>query len=374
MNAPPVKPAAWDRAAPMPEDVPRKRRRYSGPELQALVFPPQRFAVPDLVPEGLTVLAGAPKLGKSWLALAMAAAVAGGERFLGAIDVEQGPALVLALEDGERRLHERMAMILGPGSTYPDELFIDFDPPPDLLGTLTEHLDAQPETRLIVVDTFTKVRPPTPAGGPSYVDDYAFAGKLQSFALNRGVALLVVHHTRKGRSDDFVEGVSGTHGITGAADSIVLLDRDRSAEGAVLHVTGRDLRDDLAWQLERVGPVWQLVDKLRAEEVEARRGLGDTSTRIVEAVAASPEPVSAAEVAQRVGIGPEVAKDYLARLARDGRLHRPARGRYSLPVSHPGGVAYVALSPLPGLGDSRDACDERDTCDVGDTLPEGGAA
>jgi len=381
-TAPPAKPPAWNTPSTAqdthtPDGLdgshvgapPARRTRFRADELQAMTFPPQRFAVPELVPEGLSILAGAPKLGKSWMALEMALAVASGGRFLGALPVEQGPALVLALEDGQRRLRDRMEMLLGPGEPFPRDLHVWLDKPSRLLDELDEHLADEPETRLVIIDTLGKVRPPSPAGGPTYADDYRVAGSLQRFAIERGLAVLVVHHTRKGRGDDFVEGVSGTYGITGAADAVILLDRDRGADGALLHVTGRDLRDDLAWRLDRVGPAWHLVEKVRADAIQARQGLGDTAARIVEAVSRAGEPVGANEIALALGVRPELAKDYLGRLARDGRLHRPTRGRYTLPTGD--AVASVALSPssTPQGGDSRYARDESDTSDAYDTPP-----
>jgi RecA-family ATPase len=59
-------------------------------ELIAMKLAQPRWAVDDLIPEGLTVLAGRPKLGKSWLMLGVAIAVAAGRRALGQIDVTQG--------------------------------------------------------------------------------------------------------------------------------------------------------------------------------------------------------------------------------------------------------------------------------------------
>lgn len=376
MSAPPAKPDAWTRTNLAADDTgqpPVPRTRFRGDELQAMTFPPQRFAVPDLVPEGLTVLAGAPKLGKSWMALEAALAVASGGRFLGTLEVERGPALYLALEDGARRLRDRITLLLGDRDPFPRDLHVWLDRPTRLLEELDAHLDAHKGTRLVIIDTLGKVRPPAPPGGPTYSDDYRVAGTLQRFAIDRGVAVLVVHHTRKGRGEDYVEAVSGTHGITGAADAVILLDRDRGSDGALLHVTGRDLRDDLAWRLDRIGPAWHFVERVRADAVQARQGLGDTAGRIVEAVAAAGEPVSASEIADALGMRPDVAKDYLGRLARDGRLHRPARGRYAMPTPAPVAserVASVALS-LSSEDDHDANAKEGDTSDGGDTPPRG---
>ena len=70
-------------------------------------WPKPVWAIPGLLPVGLTILAGRPKVGKSWLTLQIALAVASGGRVLGQPG-EKGPVLYLALEDPPRRLKERM--------------------------------------------------------------------------------------------------------------------------------------------------------------------------------------------------------------------------------------------------------------------------
>ena len=69
--------------------------------LQRRDFAPLKFVVQEVLPEGLTLLAGAPEIGKSWLALDIAIAVAAGRFCLGGQGVDQGEVLYLALEDGE---------------------------------------------------------------------------------------------------------------------------------------------------------------------------------------------------------------------------------------------------------------------------------
>lgn len=96
---------------------------YSAADLQQQTFPPPRWAVPDLLAEGVNVLAGAPKLGKSWLALGLGIAVASGGRALGSIDVVQGDVLYLALEDTPRRLFDRMGKLCG-ATPWPSGLAI----------------------------------------------------------------------------------------------------------------------------------------------------------------------------------------------------------------------------------------------------------
>lgn len=79
-------------------------RLTSAADLCARAFAEPKWAVPQIVAEGLTILAGKPKTGKSWLALDFAVAVAGGYAALGNIECRQGPVLLLALEDNDRRL------------------------------------------------------------------------------------------------------------------------------------------------------------------------------------------------------------------------------------------------------------------------------
>ncbi|MGI8701240.1 MAG: AAA family ATPase [Nocardioidaceae bacterium] len=90
----------------------RPRTSWTAAELMACEFPEPRWAVPGIIAEGVTLLAGAPKVGKSWLALGLGIAVATGGKALGALDVMEGDVLYLALEDPPRRLQDRLAKVL----------------------------------------------------------------------------------------------------------------------------------------------------------------------------------------------------------------------------------------------------------------------
>ena len=81
---------------------------FSAADLLALTLPEPKWAVAGLLPAGFSVLAGKPKLGKSWLGLDIALAVALGGVALGSIHVSQGDVLYLALEDTTRRLQTRI--------------------------------------------------------------------------------------------------------------------------------------------------------------------------------------------------------------------------------------------------------------------------
>lgn len=300
----------------------------SGDDLARLRPRPLRYAVAGIIPEGFTVLAGAPKRGKSWLSLDLCLAVAAGGRALSAIDVEQGSSLYLALEDSERRLQERARHLLGsdliPAAFHyltrlPEDLSL-----PDLLGAwLTE----TPDARLVVIDTLARVRPPQPRAANAYEWDYKVAAKLKAIADDHGVALVVVTHTAQMVRTDFVEQVSGTSGLTGAADTIVVLDRARGEDDAALKVTGRDV-DEREFALKMAGGCWQLLDRAPVDP-----GLSKRTVAVVDYVTAHPEGVRAEDVARDLELDVTTARTYLRRLADTDRLARPERGLYTPPVS-----------------------------------------
>jgi hypothetical protein len=140
----------------------RERTSWTARELMAATFPAARFAVPDLIPDGLTFFAGAPKLGKSWMALGLGIAIASGGRALGTIDVEGAAVLYLALEDSPRRLQERLALVLAdeepPGG-------LTFETAWPRMGnggseTIEAWIGEHPDARLVVVDVLTRIRAP----------------------------------------------------------------------------------------------------------------------------------------------------------------------------------------------------------------------
>src|SRR4051794_6398164 len=146
---------------------------FTAADLMTATFPEPKWAVPGLVAEGLNLLVGAPKLGKSWLCLGLAVAVASGGRALGKVKVDQGAVLYAALEDPPRRLQGRLQAILGT-DPVPDDLHIVTALPrlPDATTWLAGWLDMHPSARLVIVDVLRKVRPPNDGRGNAYNEDY----------------------------------------------------------------------------------------------------------------------------------------------------------------------------------------------------------
>ena len=301
-----------------------------------------RWAVPGPFPEGLTELAGSPKVGKSWLMLDIGTSVATGRPVLGGIDVEAGDVLYLALEDGQRRLQGRLNRILG-NRPLPDRLTLATGTATyaEAIAYIIGWLDEHPyDARLVVVDVFAKIKPKTNGKRSVYDEDYAALAPLQEIATDRGVAFGLVTHTRKASAEDTFAEVSGSAGVTGAADAIIVIKRTRNEAEAELHLTGRDVAegvfqvqcdpDDLRWRL--VGGSLTAAAE-RAAETQQTNGLGDRSAAIVHLVNESPNGITPKNVAAEIGIEAKDAAQYLGRLLDAGRIARPSRGLYAPVVS-----------------------------------------
>ncbi|TMJ62924.1 MAG: AAA family ATPase, partial [Alphaproteobacteria bacterium] len=166
----------------------------SAADLVAREFKEPKWAVPAIVAEGLTILAGKPKTGKSWAALDFAVAVAGGYNALGNIECEQGDVLLLALEDNDRRLHQRLKAVL-QGQPAPAALHIatqwhraDDGGLDDLQAWLSDH----PKARLVLIDTLQMIRSQRNKTDGVYADDYQAVGRLKALADKANVPFVVV--------------------------------------------------------------------------------------------------------------------------------------------------------------------------------------
>lgn len=224
------------------------------------------FLVDDLLAPGLYILAGAPKVGKSWLALWLCTRIASGKP-VWKFAVRSSTVLYLCLEDNQQRIQNRLSEMVG---SEPDDFSsLHFSTEAQtltapekgvdtgLLKQLHEFVAVHSDTRLIVIDTLQKVRT---AADVSYGCDYNDLSLLKSFADRYRLTILVIHHLRKMKDDDPLNRISGTTGIAGAADgTLVLIRSKRSESGAVLHCTGRDIQTrELTLEFNQDGHVWEL--------------------------------------------------------------------------------------------------------------------
>jgi len=311
----------------------RPRTTWTADELMAVSFPEPTWAVPGIIAEGLSVLAGPPKVGKSWLSLGLGLAIAAGHPALGTIVVEAGPVLYLALEDTPRRLQTRMRKILA-GRPAPAGLTLDTYCPVLPAGGdayIAGWLDENPGARLVVIDVFTKVRGAAPAGATSaYEADYAAVGRAKHLADTYGVPLVLVHHVRKAAAEDFLATVSGTNGIAGAADAVLVLERPRAHADGVLHVTGRDVDEtDYPLSFDPAAGAWSLLDRPPDDYL-----MRDTRALISQHVRAHPG-AKPAQIATALHLAPATVRQTCARMAADGQLRAEPGGRYYPPHTSP---------------------------------------
>lgn len=328
---------------PDPEPAPRVET-FTADKLLAEDLPEPRWAVQDMVPEGLNLLAGKPKLGKSWLALNLGLAVATGGVALGRQPVEPGDVLYLALEDTKRRLKDRLGTLLQRQDSGPPARlhFARTWPRQDKGGlpALAEWLATHPQARLVVIDTWAKFRPTRIRSGNDYEEDYRAAGELKALADKHGVAVLILHHCRKMAAGDPLDEVSGTLGLTGAADCVQVLRRERGQHDATLYVSGRDVEEqELALKFDKEFCLWSVLGTADEYRMSQER------SEVLELLRKTGRPMTPSEVAPLLNKSPNAAKFLLWKMAQDGQLHSLG-GKY-LPTNLTTNLTYSTNNTNP---------------------------
>lgn len=234
-----------------------------GATLMNTPLQPLRFVVESLISQGLHVLAGSPKVGKSWLALWLSVTVANGEPVWG-MQTRQGTTLYLCLEDSRLRIQNRLFEIMEdapPCVHFCTEGFIIGSGLEERIETF---IDEHPDTVLIIIDTLQMVR--GTGYDNTYANDYRDLSVLKKLADKHGIAILLIHHLRKEGADDVFNRISGTTGVQGAVDSSFTLIEDKRGSGkARLSCIGRDI-EFREISLERnEDNVWEMVSDSREQ-------------------------------------------------------------------------------------------------------------
>jgi len=310
---------------PQPAREPIKTT-WTAAELLAAEFPEPQWAVPGLVPVGLSILAGRPKVGKSWLALQIAHAVGTGGMVLDR-HVTAGKVLYLALEDGPRRLQERLRKQNAPSCaniTFETSWrrFTD--------GGLDDLRNAVSGYNLLIVDTLSRV-----LGGADQndvADMTVLVGDLQELAIDRDMAVLAIDHHRKPSGSinrDPVDDILGSTGKSAAADAALGLFKEQGKRGAVLTANGREIEwQELALSWDAVTCCWQCEGT--AEEVSLR----GNKTRVLDALRENrPNSMTLTELASATGIGKNNLLPILNDLVTAGKVLRDAKQGREVPYS-----------------------------------------
>ena len=282
-----------------------------------MTFPEAPFVVTGLILEGLTILAGRPKIGKSWLALAVCLAVAQGRRVLGNLATTQGDVLYAALEDNPRRLQKRIDKLLSPFSAeWPERL---------TLATSWRRLDeggvndiaewaaSVSNPWLVVLDTLAGVRPPKQNGEALYDADYRALVELHRLAVEKGFAVLVLHHTRKAEADDPLDTSPEHWDLLGALTLPLCSPARREGPRSMCAAeTSKSARmPSCSTGSGAVG-----LSKARPPKF----GQSDTRKAIFAVLAKSPEPLSPKDIADDTGLNDDNVRQTLRRMTSDGEI------------------------------------------------------
>lgn len=333
------------------EEMYRQMQRLTDPhylhtismtELYQTAFRSRPPIIDGLLYAGAYILAGAPKIGKSFLVAQIAYHVSTGRK-LWDFDVHQGTVLYLALEDDYQRIQSRMFMMYGVNDT-PNLHFAT------AAGKIGNGLDEQlenfmrehPNTKLIIIDTMQKIRE---LGGEaySYASDYEIIGRLKQFADKYCICVLTVHHTRKQPAGDSFEMISGTTGLLGCADgSLLMQKKKRTALEATIDVVGRDQQDQILYlKKDPETQIWNLERMENELHKEPPDAVLETVAKLVkESWCGSPTELA---MLLQVGMQPNTLTKHLN--VNAGRLFEEYGVQYENTRTHAG--RKITLTPVP---------------------------
>jgi len=314
-------------------------------------YPEPKWAVKGIIPEGTTFIAGPPKLGKSIFALNIAVAVSEGGPALSRFEVEQGDVLYLALEDGERRIQARLRKITNGELSERLEVVTKW---PRLnqggLEAIEEWIKRHDDARLIIVDTLKMLR--ALRGGQNrnvYDADYEDVSPLTELTTQYRIALGIVTHTRKAIADDPLATVSGSFGLTGAADGVLVLARKRNSTTATLSVIGRDVEEqELALEFKPDLFTWSVLGK--ADEV--RRS--SERQEVLDLLHQTGELMTPANIAELLDKQPVSTRTLLFKMRDKGEIKLFGK-KYQLPDFNPPEQNVPSVPKAKKTGNARKA-------------------
>ena len=307
-----------------------KRKKFNALELYHADIRSPSWAIDQLIPEGLSVLASPPKTGKSYFVLQAALAVARGVPFLGQRTIK-GRVLLLSLEDTEARLRKRLIQMVPDMRDLPKNLDMEVEFP-----RLDEHglseLEAEirdNEYRLVVIDTWGKTKPvgQSKKGENVYETDVRLVSEVKKIADKYECSILLVHHLKKGgsREGDWLESLSGSMGLSATVDGLLVIERERAADVGVLKRSGRDLEDDEDIGLKWLAPGWQYSGNAKQLMAStARKG-------ILSSIAKAKEPVTPKYIALDLGEKDGNVRKNLFLMKQSGLVAVTSDGKYFLP-------------------------------------------
>jgi predicted transcriptional regulator len=250
---------------------------YRSSDLAKNILPETEWLIKGILPaSGVAILAGPPKVKKSWFALAMCIAAGTGGRVLGSIPVKQTRTLYISLEDGNRRITNRQKMLSPEGTDFLDYAF-EWS-----YGTagLRQYLAENKDTKFVVIDTlqlFSHIRDTN-----DYAQTTMAVHAIREIAKEFNVSILLVHHSKKGLSTNGypagMDDMLGSQGLAGAVDTILVMKKTQE-NCCDFYVNSKDLDEgdinySLKWDVDTTQ--WILQGKKDAVQ------LGETQQKIMD--------------------------------------------------------------------------------------------
>jgi RecA-family ATPase len=284
-------------------------------------FPPDTWFVENLIGQGLTVLTGASKIGKSWTALQIVAALDQGGYFMGTLRANQCDVLYLALEDTPKRIQRRL-LRQGISAAFNGSRL---ETTRCTVYALRAYLKANPQFHVVIIDTLQKMM------GINDLNDYAQTvyglSELTAIADDLNRAIIVIHHNRKGSNEDgdHMESALGSTGINATADATITMKRKRGTNEAMLSVTGRDVEDasySLTWDRELC--TWTVTGQGALKPL-----LTEAQQQIIDLLESEERSWTTAEIAEITGIKKYEVSRQAKELAEKGYIKKPHYGQWS---------------------------------------------
>jgi hypothetical protein len=173
----------------------------------------------------------------------------------------------------------------------------------------------------VVIDVLAKVRKPV-GNRQLYEADYDAITGLCKLANDLELAIVVVHHTRKMEADDLMETVSGSFGVSGAADAVLVM--AKKANGTVLDIRGRDVESaELAIEFSKESCRWRVLGTAVEVHISGQRA------KIIAVLVEAGEPMGIVALVEATAMKRNPLELLLGRMAKDGDIKRVGKGLYA---------------------------------------------
>jgi len=288
-------------------------------ELERLKFPTLKWLIPGILPmEGVAMVVGSPKSGKSYFTMGVAVDAAERE------GADRVNTLYLDLESSHRRIQSRMRDIIGDKRRFPPNIDVQISWPTldhGGLGRLHDYLSTH-NVQVVVVDTWGRIKSTvSPANLSAYDKDVGHIRIWGELALKHGVLVILVHHDNKSATeDDWIQAASGTFGIVGSCDTLLYLRRQLNSTVGRLYVCGRDV-DNNVYDMRFVDGRWSNYGP-------ANTGMSNERREVLELLCGVEQPISPLDISKALKKSHGGIRRLVANMEKDGQVVRVGKGQY----------------------------------------------